>query len=108
EYITTIYTVGWDEQPGSRIASFAAMGVGGTFNQNEMGNNNGMAISFRFPAPAASITIDVDPYTDSIWHYYGFSNKEVVPVPEPGTIVMLVIGAVGLAVYGWRRRRKTA
>ncbi|NQU26555.1 MAG: hypothetical protein HQ567_35170, partial [Candidatus Nealsonbacteria bacterium] len=82
EYIATIYTVGFDNQPGSRIASFAAsagavpLGDLVTFNQNEMGNNNGMAISFRFPAPDTSITIDVDPYTANTWHYYGFSNME--------------------------------
>jgi T5SS/PEP-CTERM-associated repeat protein len=26
-------------------------------------------------------------------------------VPEPGTLVLLVAGAIGLAAYGWRRRR---
>jgi hypothetical protein len=29
---------------------------------------------------------------------------ETDPVPEPGTITLLLAGAVGLLLYGWRRR----
>ena len=31
----------------------------------------------------------------------------VASIPEPGSITLLVCGAVGLLVYGWRRRRCT-
>lgn len=34
-----------------------------------------------------------------------FDNISITPVPEPGTITLLVTGLVGLAVYAWRKRR---
>ena len=32
-------------------------------------------------------------------------NGAVVPVPEPSTLVLAASGLLGIAVYGWRRRR---
>jgi PEP-CTERM motif len=31
---------------------------------------------------------------------------EIAGVPEPGTLTLLTLGAIGLAGYGWRRRRR--
>ena len=33
------------------------------------------------------------------------STGEVVPIPEPGTLVLLAIGLIGLLAYAWRRRK---
>jgi len=30
----------------------------------------------------------------------------ITAVPEPGTLVMLVAGIVGLAAYAWRKRKQ--
>ncbi|NQU23567.1 MAG: PEP-CTERM sorting domain-containing protein [Candidatus Nealsonbacteria bacterium] len=35
-------------------------------------------------------------------------NPGATFVPEPSTFILLIMGAVGLLAYGWRRRRKTA
>ena len=32
----------------------------------------------------------------------------LTPVPEPGTLALLAIGAVSLLAYAWRRRRQAA
>jgi len=102
EYVTTIYAVGFDNPPGSRIASFTA--TGGdlvTFNENDMGNNNGVRFAYRFTAESTSMTIDVDPYTSSTWHYYGFANYAV---PEPSSFVLAGLGLLGLLVCRRRAR----
>jgi hypothetical protein len=33
---------------------------------------------------------------------------QVTGVPEPSTLTLLGIGSLGLAGYGWRRRKQTA
>lgn len=37
---------------------------------------------------------------------YRVASMEVEPIPEPGTLLLLVTGLVGLAGYGVRRRKK--
>jgi hypothetical protein len=38
----------------------------------------------------------------------GIALQEVSSVPEPATLSLLACGAVGLAAYGWRRRKPAA
>jgi Zn-dependent M28 family amino/carboxypeptidase len=35
----------------------------------------------------------------------GYLATEATTVPEPGAVVMLIAGAIGVAAYAWRRRR---
>ena len=48
----------------------------------------------------ASCRFDADPADES--QSFGF---RVARIPEPGSITLLVCGALGLLAYGWRRRR---
>jgi hypothetical protein len=36
----------------------------------------------------------------------GFQGYQIVPVPEPSTLVLLGINAVSLFAYSWRRRKR--
>jgi hypothetical protein len=36
---------------------------------------------------------------------YAMSDVLTVPVPEPGTLIFSALGFIGLAAWGWRRKR---
>ena len=37
----------------------------------------------------------------------GIEWLPVMPLPEPGTISLLITGAIGLLAYAWRRHRRS-
>ncbi len=44
---------------------------------------------------------------DQSWTFHGFSGMQmnfVAPIPEPSTLALFSIGALGMFGYGWRRR----
>lgn len=51
-----------------------------------------------------SISFSINP--NEYWH--GFKVGASAPVPEPGTMILLGFGMLGLAVYGKRRLNKEA
>ncbi len=123
EYIATIYTVGWEApSPTVRWATFSVGEDRMTLNQDELGNDAGLRISYRYTADAtgtATLRIaPVNPANMSI-HVYGFSNREAVSrnvAPEimenprgttvaQGESVSFSVVATGIPApsYQWRR-----
>jgi hypothetical protein len=43
--------------------------------------------------------------TNIIYEYYGGKAGQITIVPEPSTVVLAAIGLIGLAAWGWRRKR---
>jgi len=52
-----------------------------------------------------SLTFDISP--NEFWHGFNIgADSTSAPVPEPGTMMLLGIGMLGMAVYGKRRMNK--
>jgi hypothetical protein len=47
----------------------------------------------------------INPSNRMILNAYALEAVSAVPVPEPATLTMLVIGIASMAGYGWRRRK---
>jgi hypothetical protein len=60
---------------------------------------------------AFTVTLDTGDVSPGTHVYVTFFSRGVIlatpigPVPEPSSIVLCGLGAIGLAAYGWRRRR---
>jgi len=46
-----------------------------------------------------------DNFVDYGANFTGLNEVEVYKIPEPSTVVLLLMGLVGLAVVAWRRRK---
>jgi hypothetical protein len=83
-------------EAGLRNTVRADVVAGNNLNGNASQTAGDLAFAFQWDrtlAPGASLIISKD------------YNLNVV-APEPGTLVLAGIAAVGLAVHGWRRRRR--
>ncbi len=101
EYILTLYSMGFEGAGGRR--SYIATSDG-TFitevDQDEFGANNGQLLTYRYTANADGVfSISTTPINNP-WHFYAFSNKKVIPIPEP-----VFIGFIFLSVITLTKRK---
>ncbi len=109
EYIATFYSVGWDAPIRAQTFSYGNDRL--TVNQGQFGDNNGIAISYRYVAPAnGAITLVQSPTLPAnSLHLYGFANSEANPQPmpvmgvQPKDQVSRLSSTASFSITGWRR-----
>ncbi|NQU20164.1 MAG: PEP-CTERM sorting domain-containing protein [Candidatus Nealsonbacteria bacterium] len=67
--------------------------------------NTQLLYNFNDP-PGSTTVLDESPFgrTGTLGVGFGGATSPTL-VPEPFTLILLTIGAVGLLAYGWRRRK---
>ena len=65
-------------------------------DQDEFGANNGQLLTYRYTADADGVfSISTTPINNP-WHFYAFSNKKIIPIPEPAFIGFILLGVITL------------
>ena len=122
EYVTTVFSVGWEDPSVAQRWVTYSMGEDRlTLNQDQYYNNAGIRISYRYLADASgTATIRCAPFVPAnlSFHIYGFANREAVSrfaaptittqpksmVVSPDLAVQFTVAASGvpLPAYQWR------
>jgi len=96
QYILTIYSMGF-EGAGARESYIATSdgAVIANIDQDEFGLGNGQLLTYQYTADADGVfTVSTTPVGANAWHFYAFSNEEVVP--EPAFIGLILLGVAAL------------
>jgi hypothetical protein len=116
-YTATLYSAGWEN--GWRTASFERGSDRRTFNQDQYGNDQGIALAHTYVAPASgSVTLSVNAHrAGTTFHLYGFSNREEgaspptllfsprsrIAAPNSTSEFRVLAGSTQPLHYQWRR-----
>ena len=64
-------------------------------DQGEFGVGDGQLLTYQYIANADGVfSVSTTPVINSAWHFYAFSNEEVIP--EPAFIGFILLGAAAL------------
>jgi len=74
--------------------------TGGTLGTNELSMSLSELLIYNNPTGGVMASADVTQVQNYLEQTWGMVS------PEPGTLVLLVTGCLGLAACAWRRRRK--
>lgn len=97
--LTLKSVVGTLNPTGTQTQNFPVTPAGGGFNDNATGNIANLGSPFTITQ-----YIQVTLNTGAILKVVG-AETSLSPTPEPTSMALLGIGIVGMAGYGWRRRR---
>lgn len=93
---------GWVNVPGGLIATLLIDTTGfssGTFPLTLSGGAIAANLS------GTEFTGNLPNGTTIIYDYYNGTAGQITIVPEPSSVVLAAIGLIGLAAWGWRRKR---
>ena len=96
QYILTLYSMGFEGIGGRE--SYIATSDGAVIanvDQDEFNIGNGQLLTYQYTANVDGIfTVSTTPVGANAWHFYAFSNEEVIP--EPVFIGFLFLGIAAL------------
>ena len=71
-------------------------------------NANGVTLQFGYADPGFTYNGYVDNFTIGINGASTTYNFDPNPAPEPASLTLLAIGAIGMVGFGWRQRKRAA
>jgi hypothetical protein len=66
---------------------------------------NGEQIDTTTVSPTGPLLVQAYSYGGATQHYDAFSITDTAPIPEPGSLLLMVTGMLGLFCYAWRKHK---
>lgn len=78
------------------------------FDANAYADGNGVMLTYKYTASGSAESFVIDPSAnDDTFHWYAFSNS-LVAIPEPSSLMVMVIGGLALIGVAVARRGRLA
>lgn len=66
---------------------------------------NGEQIETTTVSPTIPLLVQAYSFGGATQHYDAISVTDTAPIPEPGTLIIMATGMLGLLCYAWRKRK---